>query len=177
MKLIVSVAIAVIIFIISVADTHAQELEPRGYANIPVGLNFFALGYGYTEGDVLPDASVPLEDAEAEIHTAVIAYVRTLNLWGRSAKIQTVFPYVWLSASGKLAGQAKEREVSGFADPRLRLSVNLYGGPALSLEEFAGHEADTAIGLSFLLTAPYSNYDSDKLANIGTNRRSFKPEL
>jgi hypothetical protein len=173
----IGVAIAVAILFCSVTDAQAQELEPRGYANIPVGLNFIAVGYGYTEGDVLPDKSIPLEDAEVEIHTSVFAYVRSLNILGRSGKIQMTLPYVWLHASGKLAGQTGERDVSGFGDPRLRLSVNLYGGPALSLEEFRKYKKDTTIGLSLLITAPFSNYDAEKLANIGTNRWSFKPEL
>jgi hypothetical protein len=36
---------------------HAQSLEPRSYANTPVGINFLLLGYGYLEGDVAFDAS------------------------------------------------------------------------------------------------------------------------
>jgi hypothetical protein len=170
-------AVALFLFAATLSDAHAQELEPRGYANLPVGLNFIVMGYGYTEGDVLSNPSVALENIEAEIHTSVIAYLRTINIWGRSGRIQTVLPYAWLSARGDLAGPTKEREVSGFTDPSLRLSVNLYGGPALSLDEFANYEPDTTVGLSFLVTAPYGDYDSDKLANIGTNRWSFKPEI
>lgn len=172
-----ALAITSFLFIAAALDVHAQDLEPRAYSNTPVGLNFLIAGYGYTEGDVLPDSSLPIEDAEANIHSALIAYVRSLDIWGRSGKVQIVLPYVWLDASGKLAGDAKEREVDGFADPRFRLTVNLYGAPALLLDEFADYHQDTIVGVSLLVTAPYGHYDSDKLANIGTNRWSFKPEL
>ncbi len=35
----------------------AQELEPRLYRNAPVGLNAFALAYGFSQGNVLFDTS------------------------------------------------------------------------------------------------------------------------
>ncbi len=156
---------------------YSQELEPRAYAVAPVGLNFIALGMGYSEGDVLPDPSVPLEDAEAKFESMALAYVRTLDFQGRAAKFQVVLPYVWLSAKGNFLGKDEERDDSGLADPRFRFTVNLYGGPALSLKEFAAYKPETNIGLSFLVTAPWSKYDDERLANIGTNRWSFKPEL
>ena len=53
----------------------------------------------------------------------------------------------------------------------------LYGGPALSLDEFRDYKPDIIIGTSLEVTAPLGQYDSDKLLNIGTNRWSFKPEV
>src|SRR5512132_1274674 len=41
-------------------EAHAQDLEPRAYANTPVGLNFLIGGYAYTEGTVSTDPSIPL---------------------------------------------------------------------------------------------------------------------
>src|SRR5262245_14688841 len=43
-------------------EAHAQDLEPRAFANTPVGLNFLIGGYAYAKGTVGTDASVPLED-------------------------------------------------------------------------------------------------------------------
>jgi hypothetical protein len=74
-------------------------------------------------------------------------------------------------------GQPREREVSGFADPRLRVSVNLYGAPALALPEFAHYKQDLIIGASLQVSAPLGQYDPDKLVNIGTNRWFVKPEV
>ena len=156
---------------------NAQSLEPRAYANAPVGLNFLVLGYAYQQGDVLLDPSVPLKDASAEIHYSVLGYVRSLDVWGRSGKIDVIIPYAWLSGKAKVGEEGRRRRVSGFADPALRLSVNLYGAPSLSLEEFKSYRQDTILGVSLLVTMPLGQYDSDKLANIGTNRWSFKPEL
>ncbi len=155
----------------------AQDLEPRAYANTPVGLNFLIAGYAYSKGTVGTDPSVPLTDTEVKLNSAVLAYVRTLDLWGRSAKMDVIVPYTWADGSAKLAGQARTRKVSGFNDPRLRFSMLLYGAPALALDEFREYQPDVIIGTSLEVTPPLGQYDSDKLLNIGTNRWSFKPEV
>lgn len=66
------------------AATHAcaGELEPRSYANTPVGLNFLIGGYSYSEGGLSTNSSLPIKDAQLRIHTEVLAYARTLDVWG-----------------------------------------------------------------------------------------------
>lgn len=58
-----------------------------------------------------------------------------------------------------------------------RLSVNLYGAPALTPKEFADNEQDLIIGASLRVVAPWGQYDDSRLVNIGANRWSFKPEV
>ena len=159
------------------SGAYAQDLEPRAYANTPVGLNFLIAGYGYASGGVATDPALPLQNAHIQTHGLVLAYARSLDVWGRSGKVDVVLPYAWLSGSADVAGQPRKREVSGFADPRLRFSVNLYGAPALSLQEFASYRQDLIIGASLQVSLPLGQYDHDKLVNIGTNRWSVKPEL
>ena len=76
-----------------------------------------------------------------------------------------------------MAGQTVPRDVSGFADPVFKLSVNVYGAPALPLKEFARYEQDLIVGASLRVTAPTGQYDNTKAVNLGTNRWSFKPEV
>ena len=155
----------------------AQDLEPRAYVNTPVGLNFLIAGYGYLAGGVATDPALPLENADIKVHSALLAYARSLDVWGMSGKVDVVVPYAGLSGSAEVMGQSRERAVSGFADPRLRFSVNFYGAPALSPPEFARYQQDVIIGASLQVSAPLGQYDADKLVNIGTNRWSVKPEL
>ncbi|HSC65098.1 MAG TPA: transporter, partial [Caldimonas sp.] len=58
------------------AAAGAQELEPRAYSNLPMGLNFVGAGYLHSQGGLATDPSVPLTDAHLKIDTAVFAYVR-----------------------------------------------------------------------------------------------------
>ncbi len=165
-------------FLLSTASViHAQTLEPRAYSNAPVGMNFLLLGYQNSSGALLFDPAIPITDANANINMGLLAYVRTLNVNGNSAKAGLLLPYAALSADGYLAGDYRTRETRGMADPSFYFAYNFYGAPALSLKEFRAYRQNTIIGFNFKLSAPLGAYDPGKLINIGTNRWSFKPEI
>jgi len=159
------------------SSVNATDIEPRSYSNIPVGLNFLLAGYGYTKGNVTFAPTVPITNARLETHSAIYAYVRSLDIWGKSGKVDIIIPQAWISGQAEVFGQQRDREIAGFADPLFRFYVNLYGAPALSMKEFANYQQDTIIGVSLAVTAPGGQYDPDKLVNVGTNRWSIKPEI
>jgi hypothetical protein len=173
----VGAALVVMALVGAALSCEAQDLEPRAYSNTPVGMNFLIAGYAYTFGDVTFDASTPIKDAKLTAHSAYLAYAHAFGVWGRSAKLDLVLPYAWVSGSADVAGQPRDRYTNGFGDARVRFSALLYGGPALTLAEFADYKPDLIVGASLAVTLPTGHYDSDKLVNIGTNRWSVKPEL
>jgi len=149
---------------------EAQELEPRTYSSSPVGFNFLLAGYTHSLGGLSLEPSVPVQDAQLRIHSGVLAYARALDLWGKSATADVVVPVAALSGTGTVAGQAAKRRIDGLGDPLLRLSVNLYGAPALSLKEFAGYQRDLVVGASLQVSLPLGQYDAEKAINLGTNQ-------
>ena len=156
---------------------RAQENEPRAYSNAPVGVNFLIVGAGYSTGGISFDPAVQLTDAKIKTDLAVLAYARVLDIGGQSAKFDLIVPYASLNGTAEYIGQPVAREVSGLGDPKLRLSMNFYGAPALTLDQFAGYRHDLIIGASLQVSVPVGQYDPDKLVNIGTNRWYVKPEL
>jgi len=167
----------VIAIVVPARKVYPQALEPRSYVNTPVGINFLLAGYGYTQGNVAFDASSPIKDAKVHVNSGVLAYARSLDVWGLSGKFAAVLPVAKVSGSAKVAGEERERKVSGLGDPILRLSVNFYGAPAISMDEFPTYQQDIIVGASLQVTPPLGQYDSTKLLNVGTNRWSIKPEL
>ena len=161
----------------SAGSAAAQRIEPRTYLNAPVGVNIFALGYVNSQGALLFDPALPITDADANVDMAVLAYVRTLDVAGMSAKVGLLQPYASLKADGYLDGEYRTREQVGIADTALYFSLNFHGAPALSLKDSNDYTQDTIIGFTLRLTMPTGVYQSDKLLNIGTNRWSFEPEL
>jgi hypothetical protein len=155
----------------------AQELEPRAYTNLPVGLNFLAMGYAQSRGSLSTDPSLPIEDAELTIHTGLAAYARALDLWGNSGKFDVILPYSRLTGSAVLAGERLTREVSGLGDPRVRLSMNLYGAPALSAKEYAAYKPDLVVGASLQVAPPLGQYDPERAVNLGSGRWSTKADI
>jgi hypothetical protein len=86
-------------------------------------------------------------------------------------------PYAWGNAHGDVQDVGQSIHRSGLADPHVRFAVNLFGGPALTPQEFRQHKPETTLGASLSVIAPFGQYDSSKLINIGTNRWACKPEL
>jgi hypothetical protein len=171
------VALGIIASALGVANAKAQEAEPRSYSNTPVGLNFLIAGYVYAEGKMAFDPDLAVADAKFHSNTGVLAYVRSFDLGGQSAKFDVIVPTSSFAAQGLVNGQPREREMSGLGDPRFRVSVNLFGAPALSVKDFASYRQDLIVGVSLQVSAPLGQYDDSKLLNLGNNRWSFRPEL
>lgn len=155
----------------------AQELEPRAYASAPVGLRAVLGVYSRSEGSVVMDPTLPIEDVTAGVNVTVLGYFQSLDFFGRFANVGLSVPYAWGSMQGLLEGEFARITRSGLGDPRLRFAVNLVGAPALKPAEFVGYRQKTNLGLSFSLATPLGQYDPNKLINLGTNRWAFKPEL
>jgi len=170
-------AIVVGALLVLALPSVGQELEPGAYKIVPIGVNLFQAGYILAVGDVNFTPALPVEDAEATINTMTLMYGRTLGLFGRSANVGIVAPYTVGHLEGIYISEFTEVDRSGFRDPLFRLSVNLFGGPAMELKEFASYKPKTNIGASIRILPPLGQYDSSKLINLGTNRWSFKPEI
>jgi hypothetical protein len=172
------VTLAMALALVAVAtEARAQELEPRAYSNSPVGFNFVVVGYGFSQGGLVLDPSLPVRDAHLRIHTGFVAYARVLDLWGTSGKVDVIVPCLDLSGTAIVEGEPAERHVIGLGDPRLRLSVNLYGAPAMAMKEFRRYHKDLVIGASVQVSAPVGQYDSTRAINLGRNRWSIRPDL
>jgi hypothetical protein len=171
------IALAIAATMLGIAAAHAQEAEPRAYSNTPVGLNFLIAGHVYAQGKMAFDPDLSIADANFHSNTELLAYVRSFALAGQSAKFDVIVPSSAFSAEALVNGQPLERAMSGPGDPRFRLSVNLFGAPALTAKEFAGYHQDIIVGASLQVSAPLGNYDNTKLLNLGNNRWSFRPEL
>ena len=159
------------------AAAHAQQLEPRAYSNVPVDLHFLIVGYTYSSGGLATDPAQRLDHAQLDIHAPLVAYARGFDAWGKSAKFDAVLGAACLSGSAEANGVPVSRDVCGGLDPAFRVTVNLYGAPALPLKAFAGYRQDLIFGVSLQVVPPLGQYDSNRLVNLGSNRWAFKPEV
>jgi hypothetical protein len=176
-RLLASAALIALAHLAAPSAAWAQDIEPRQWSNTPVDVNFLISGYAYTQGGVAFGPSLPLTSPHLQTDNGVLGFARSLDFWGYSAKFDTSVPYTWLSGSADYLGQPLQRTVDGFGDPVFRLSVNLYGAPALRLNDFASYKQDWIVGASLQVSVPSGQYDETRLVNIGTHRWFFKPNL
>jgi len=155
----------------------AQQLEPRAYVPVPVGVNVVGAPFVYQTGSVVTDPSLPIQNVDAKVEAIAAFYDRSFSFLGRSATALVTVPYAWAQVTGDVFEQARKVTRSGLTDMQVRFSSNILGSPALSPQEFARTPIQTALGASLTVTAPTGQYDGTKLINLGTNRWGFKPEL
>ena len=155
----------------------AQSIEPRFYSNTPVGVNFVIAGVAYTRGGLAFDSSLRVTEPQLKTWNPVVAYARSFGILGMSAKFDASVPYTWLSGSALYRGDAITRDVNGGGDPLLRMSVNFYGAPALTLPEFRTYRQDLIVGASLQVSVPVGQYDDTRVVNAGVHRWFVKPEV
>ncbi len=172
-----TIASATLFQLIAVCSLLAQDLDPRAYLWLPIKTNTVVTGYSFSQGGVVTDPTLPIEDLEATVHGASLGYVHTFGLFGLTSSAMVAVPYSWVEASGKVVGQSQSITRSGLADTRMRLTVMVHGAPAAGVAEIMKAPKKTLVGVSLNIGAPTGEFFSDKLINIGTHRWSFKPEV
>lgn len=159
----------------------AQDNEPRRWTQLPVGTNIAGVSYLYTSGDIHVDPVLRIEDAHVHVHTIVAGYSHYFGLGDMTARVDVQIPVQFGRWNGLLDGVPTSVSRDGLADPRLRLSLNFVGSPALEGEAFKdyirSHEERTVVGAALALRVPLGEYFDDKLINLGENRFSVEPQV
>lgn len=155
---------------------RAQDLAPRAYLITPVNFSSLTVTYSYFTGGVNFNGAVPITGATGSYSVPIFTLYHSFDFFGRSANVALVLPYGVGTFQGKVV---QERSVyrSGLLDFTARLSVNLFGGEAMSAPKFARWRQKTLIGASLKFIAPTGQYNGTKLVNWGINRWAFKPEV
>jgi hypothetical protein len=170
-------AAGVLSLVLPAVPASAQDLDPRGYVNVPVNATFLVTGFALSHGDVVTDPTLPLADINATVETPSIGLAHSFSLFGKTAQAFGVLPYSWAQVSGKVFGDSLDVSRAGLSDMRFRMSVLVRGAPASTPLEFAKAPRRTIVGLSLTVSAPTGQFFSDKLINLGAHRWAFKPEL
>jgi hypothetical protein len=165
--------------LIAVGSSHfflAQDLAPRAYVISPVHSNAVTLTWAFYSGGLNFSGTIPIT-ASGTYSVPIISYYHSLNVFGRSANITASLPYGVGHFEAAALGLHRSAYRSGLLDLGVRFSVNLKGGPAMPMEQFAKWKQKTLLGVSLRVIAPTGQYNPAQLINWGINRWAFKPEF
>lgn len=169
------------VVLLHTTSAFAQDMEPRRWTHIPVGLNIFGTGLAATEGDIFFDPVMKVEDGTFELYSLATVYMRSFEWLGKYSRIDFNAPYAYGRWEGIVDGVNQSTRRHGFRDPRIRLSMNLYGAPPLkgkALMEYRQQKpVSTTVGAAISLTLPLGEYYPDLLINLGHNRYVIRPQL
>ena len=156
-----------------------QDLTPRAYWPAPKGTRVAVVGYSYISGDVLLDPTTPVTGVDSKVHTGVLGFLQTFNLWGRTANVVAELPYSRGTTKGFIEGDPSRRDLSGFGDLGVTLSVNLLGAPTMTPADFQALRAEPRpiLGASLKVIAPTGQHNPNRLINVSANRWATRLEL
>ena len=93
-----------------------------------------SLTYSFSDGGVFLNNAIPVPDASGMVHVSVFTYFHSFSFFGRTANFTATSPY----GVGHFQGTVMDNEAkpyrSGLLDSTFRFSVNLKGGPAMSVK-------------------------------------------
>ncbi len=168
--------VGALLTVVSVRTT-AQDLDPRAYVRVPIDLSIVSAGVSVSDGSIVTDPTVQLENFRATIGTATLGLGRTFALFGTTAQVFVAQSYSVGEVSATVHGHDSSVTRSGLADLRVRFSALILGAPARTAQEFGTVAPQTILGVSLMVSAPVGQFMPDKLINIGANRWAFKPEI
>lgn len=168
--------ILVILFaVFPVFESYSQDLEPHLISALPTGGNFLIASYSHSNGNILVDNTIPIDNLDANLNNIVVAYARSFKLFNKLTKFDAILPYSFAAFSGVVSQIDSSTSRNGFADPLFRISMILIGTKPLTPADFFKREVKKFnLGVSFRLRIPTGQYFSDKLLNLGANRWAFK---
>jgi hypothetical protein len=156
---------------------RTQDLAPRAYLITPIHSNAVTLTCSFFDGNITFDGTVPITGATARLDVSVFNYSHSLSFFGRSANALVSLPYGVGNFRGTVLGAETLAYRSGLIPVSVRFSINLRGGPAMNVQQFAKWKQKSILGVSLKLVPLTGQYDPTKLINLGTNRWALKPEL
>jgi len=145
----------------------------RDYLNAPIDtwLTFYNFG-GFTS--VTPEDGL---DVTSSIRTNVLSQsvviTRTMDFWGRTGGISAIVPYAALEASS----DAFRASNQGVSDVGFLWQMNIFGGPALTREQFRSFIPETFASFHLAVTTPIGQYQPSKSLNPSANRWMFNPTI
>ena len=159
----------------------AQVLEPRRWTHLPIDTNFLGGGYAYDNSKISFDPVLRIEGAKREVHKWAARYIRTFELFDKSARFDVTQSWQEGRWDGLLNGVPTTVTRQGWSDTIARFAVNLIGAPPLKGKAFAEYRAktdvETLVGAAVAIHLPTGQYKKDKLINLGSNRFTFRPQL
>jgi hypothetical protein len=109
----------------------------------------------------------------SNVFSQSIVVTRTMDYWGRTARISVILPYRYLNASS----DAFRASNQGISDIALLWQMNIFGGPALTKEQFQSFAAQTFSSFHLFVGTPLGKYDPANRLNPSANRWTFFPTV
>jgi hypothetical protein len=145
----------------------------RDYLNAPIDswLTFYNVGYSTL---VTPEDGMDVTSSiRSNVLSQSVVITRTMDYWGRTGGVSVILPYRHLEASSDAFSASNQ----GLSDLGFLWQMNIFGGPALTREQFRSFVPQTYASFHFFLGTPLGEYHGKNTLNPSSNRWTFFPTV
>ena len=153
------------------AAAHAGSA--RDYLNAPVDSWLLNYNAGYTTSLTPEDGADLIPGVRANVFAQSVVITRIMDYWGRTGGFSLVLPYALIDTS---AGPFRA-STNGVSDVGFLWQMNIFGGPALTREQFQSFVPQTFSSFHLLVTTPLGTYQPNSPINPSANRWMISPTV
>ena len=169
MRLLASLVVAAVIM----PGMAARAGSARDYLNTPVDSWRAIYNAGYTTSVTPEDGTDTVPGVRSNVFAQSVVLTRIMDYWGRTGGLSIVLPYALIDTS---AGPFRA-STNGVSDVGFLWQMNIFGGPALTREEFASFVPQTFSSFHLLVTTPLGTYEPTSPINPSANRWMISPTV
>ena len=151
----------------------ARAGSARDYLNAPVDTWLLTSNASYTTSVTPEDGTDTIPGVRSNVFAQSVVLTRVMDFLGRTGGLSIVLPYAWIDTS---AGPFRA-STNGVSDVGFLFQMNIFGGPALTREEFRFFTPQTFSSFHLLVTTPLGTYDPTSPINPSANRWMISPTI
>ena len=102
-----------------------------------------------------------------------VVLTRTMDFWGRAGGLSIVLPY----AVANTSSSTFQGSTNGVSDIALLWQINIFGGPALTREQFRSFVPQTFSSFHLYIGTPLGTYNPTSPINPSANRWMVSPTI
>ena len=168
-----SIVAAFLVAFLAFSPMTTWAQSARDYLNTPVNQARFFLDFIDSSGETAAESDLPLPDIETVLRLASTSLLWSFPLGDRYGGVALTGNY----ATVKVKTPHGSVETSGFGDPSITIHANIFGAPALTMDQYPRAVPQTYLSFHLTVNAPLGSYDRNSSVNVGANRWAFKPLL
>jgi hypothetical protein len=159
----------------ALASTAAAAVagSARDYLNAPVDSWFAFYNFAYSSSVTPEDGMDITSSIRSNVLSQSVVLTRVMDYLGRAGGISVILPYRSLNSSSDAFSASSQ----GLSDVGFLWQINIFGGPALTREQFRSFVPQTFASFHLTVTTPLGTYRPASLLNPSANRWMINPTV
>jgi hypothetical protein len=154
-------------------STIAYAGAARDYLNAPIDAWLITYNAGYLTSVTPEDGTDISSRTRSNVFLQSLVLTRTMDFWGRTGGLSIVLPYAFASTSS----DTFQASTNGVSDVGFLWQMNIFGGPALTREQFQSFIPQTFSSFHLYVGNPLGTYNPASPINPSANRWMISPTI